>query len=69
MRISKFGNGRADLRLEMAKTLIIAKAPDVPIKLLRLDLNSLDATKSAAEEVLSWNIPVDVLINNAGLVG
>ncbi|GAA5906277.1 hypothetical protein JCM5296_000302 [Sporobolomyces johnsonii] len=44
------------------------EAPSVEIKPLLLDLSSLEATRKAAEEVLSWNIAIDVLINNAGVM-
>ncbi|GAA5869514.1 hypothetical protein JCM1840_004443 [Sporobolomyces johnsonii] len=44
------------------------EAPSVDTKPLILDLSSLEATRKAAEEVLSWNIAIDVLINNAGVM-
>ena len=42
--------------------------PGAKLKLLRLDLSNLKQVKEAAQEVLSWNTPIDVLINNAAVV-
>ena len=38
-------------------------------RFLELDLASLDSVRRAAQEFLSWDLPLDVLINNAGLAG
>jgi len=40
----------------------------VETKVLILDLASFEATKKAAQEVLSYDIAIDVLINNAGVM-
>jgi len=56
--------------LEAAKTAIHNVAPDCPIRLLVLDLSSLEKVREAALEVVAWNdVPmIDVLINNAGIM-
>lgn len=49
----------------------IAKAhPDVPTKVLQLDLTSFASVRKAAAEVNSWDdVPaIDVLMNNAGIM-
>ncbi|GAA5987451.1 hypothetical protein JCM5350_002769 [Sporobolomyces pararoseus] len=60
--------GRSIEKITKSQEEIKRVAPEVETKLLILDLASFKASKKAAEEVLSWNIPVDVLINNAGVM-
>lgn len=55
-------------RLQSAQARLLEEAPDAKIKLLVLDLGSLDATRNAADEVLGWDLPIDVVINNAAVV-
>ncbi|GAA5955788.1 hypothetical protein JCM3765_001852 [Sporobolomyces pararoseus] len=58
--------GRSVEKIKKTEEEIKKVAPEVETKVLVLDLASFKASKKAAEEVLSWNIPIDVLINNAG---
>eukprot|EP01060_Flectonema_neradi_P030703 TRINITY_DN450_c0_g2_i3.p1 TRINITY_DN450_c0_g2~~TRINITY_DN450_c0_g2_i3.p1 ORF type:complete len:294 (+),score=60.86 TRINITY_DN450_c0_g2_i3:50-931(+) len=41
--------------------------PTAQLTFLKLDLNSLKAVRESAEEFKKMNLPLDVLINNAGL--
>jgi NAD(P)-dependent dehydrogenase (short-subunit alcohol dehydrogenase family) len=44
-------------------------APDAKLKLVELDLGSLDSVQRAAEEILAAHPTIDVLVNNAGVMG
>lgn len=52
---------------DMAKA-ITAEAPNVQTRVLDLDLGSLDNVRKAAAEVNSYDEPIDVLVNSAGLM-
>ncbi|OJJ66793.1 hypothetical protein ASPBRDRAFT_366431 [Aspergillus brasiliensis CBS 101740] len=43
-------------------------APEVPTRLLELDLRSQAQVRSAAKEVLTYEENIDVLVNNAGVM-
>ena len=43
--------------------------PDARLTLVELDLGSLDSVKTAAEEVLASHEKIDLLVNNAGVMG
>jgi NAD(P)-dependent dehydrogenase (short-subunit alcohol dehydrogenase family) len=58
---------RSVATLEVAKTAIHDVAPKCPIRLLTLDLSSLQKVREAAFEIESWK-EIDVLINNAGVM-
>lgn len=60
--------GRSQTKLEESQASILKEVPDARIKLLRLDLSELSHTRQAAKELLSWNMPIDVLIHNAGVM-
>ncbi|GAA5902998.1 uncharacterized protein JCM6883_002659 [Sporobolomyces salmoneus] len=60
--------GRSAEKIKQTQEEIKKIAPEVETKVLILDLASFKAAKKAGEEVLSWNIPIDVLINNAGVM-
>ena len=45
-----------------------AAHPDVAIRALEIDLSSQAEIRKAAAEVLSWSEPIDVLVNNAGVM-
>jgi NAD(P)-dependent dehydrogenase (short-subunit alcohol dehydrogenase family) len=55
--------------LEQCQAGLKEKYPDVPTKILRLDLSDLSQVRQASAEVVSWDdAPViDVLCNNAGI--
>lgn len=44
-------------------------APDARLSLVELDLASLDSVQAAAEQVLARNETIDLLVNNAGVMG
>ncbi|KAI0720186.1 hypothetical protein C8T65DRAFT_633744 [Cerioporus squamosus] len=52
---------------EVAKELEAAH-PGVATRTLEIDLSSQAAVRKAAAEVLSWPGPIDVLVNNAGVM-
>ncbi|MFO0613996.1 MAG: SDR family oxidoreductase [Polyangiaceae bacterium] len=43
--------------------------PDADVKFVALDLGDLAAVRTAADEILAMDHPIDVLMNNAGLAG
>src|ERR1700722_12368744 len=55
-------------RGEAAKRLIQVEAPAARLELLLLDLGSLESVREAAEQELRRGLPLDVLINNAGVM-
>lgn len=59
---------RSPSKLSEADAIIKAAAPNVKTRLLQLDLSSFRTVRAAAEEVNSWAEPIDVLINNAGVM-
>lgn len=63
--------GRNSSTLSIAQSEVTSVAPNVPVKLLALDLSSISKVRSAAAEFNSWtSIPkLDILINNAGIMG
>lgn len=48
---------------------IRATVPDAKLTLVELDLGSLDSVQKAAEEILAAHQTIDVLVNNAGVMG
>ncbi len=56
-------------RAAEAMESIRASAPGAPLTLVDLDLGSLESVRSAAEEILGAHETVDVLVNNAGVMG
>jgi NAD(P)-dependent dehydrogenase (short-subunit alcohol dehydrogenase family) len=48
---------------------IHTSAPEATLTVVKLDLGSLDSVKSAAEEILAANDSLDLLVNNAGVMG
>lgn len=60
---------RSSPALNSAAEEIRATAPNVPVKLLTLDLSSISKVRAAAAELNSWaDVPkIDILINNAGM--
>lgn len=55
-------------RVRQTQEAISKLAPGVETKPLILDLASLKKVRQAGEEVESWGIAIDVLINNAGVM-
>jgi NAD(P)-dependent dehydrogenase (short-subunit alcohol dehydrogenase family) len=60
---------RNTTHLASAESEIAAIAPNLPTKLLTLDLSSISKVRAAAAELNSWDdVPkIDILINNAGM--
>jgi NAD(P)-dependent dehydrogenase (short-subunit alcohol dehydrogenase family) len=56
-------------KAEDAAARISALAPEAALEVVRLDLASLDSVRAAAHEVKSGHASLDLLINNAGLLG
>jgi NAD(P)-dependent dehydrogenase (short-subunit alcohol dehydrogenase family) len=56
-------------RAAEAMERIQAAIPSASLRVIKLDLGSLDSVKSAAEEVLASHETIDLLVNNAGVMG
>lgn len=61
---------RSAASLATAKKEIAAVTPNVPVKLLTLDLSNFRAVRTAAAEVNGWSDVngIDILVNNAGVM-
>jgi NAD(P)-dependent dehydrogenase (short-subunit alcohol dehydrogenase family) len=55
-------------RGEAAKALIQVEAPAAQLEMLPLDLGSLASVREAAAQELQRGLPLDVLVNNAGVM-
>lgn len=62
--------GRNEAKLEQCVKDIKSESPETNIRLLKVDLSSLQSARDAATQVNNWDdIPViDVLVNNAGIM-
>ena len=60
---------RNQQRAAEAMESIGASAPGASLALVELDLGSLESVRRAAEEILGANETIDVLVNNAGVMG
>jgi NAD(P)-dependent dehydrogenase (short-subunit alcohol dehydrogenase family) len=56
-------------RAAEAMERIQAAVPAANLAIVKLDLGSLDSVKAAAEEVLASHQAIDLLVNNAGVMG
>ncbi len=56
---------RAAEAVEQIRTTV----PDANLTIVKLDLGSLDSVKAAAEEILASHETIDLLVNNAGVMG
>ena len=61
---------RSTKKAQTVADAIAEKSPEVKVRLLELDLGSLQAVREAAKTVNSWgDVPqIDVLVNNAGIM-
>jgi len=59
---------RNESKAEKAKAEILNEVPKAQLKILPLDLSSLDAVRSFAEKFKSEYDRLDILVNNAGLM-
>jgi len=55
-------------RAEAALTRLSAAVPEATVSVVRLDLASLAAIRTAADQILATHDRIDLLINNAGLM-
>jgi len=60
---------RNQARAEEAMARIRDGVPEARLSLVQLDLASLDSVRAAAEQVLAAHDQVDLLVNNAGVMG
>ncbi|KAK9249985.1 short-chain dehydrogenase/reductase SDR [Lipomyces tetrasporus] len=62
--------GRSTAKIKQTADKIVAAFPQVPVRLLQLDLASLTSVREAAAAVNSWDdvAYIDVLVNNAGIM-
>ncbi|SPO04403.1 probable short-chain dehydrogenase [Cephalotrichum gorgonifer] len=62
--------GRNTTKTQATADAIVKAYPEVRVRTLQLDLESLDAVRGAAEEVISWeDVPsIDAVVNNAGIM-
>ncbi|ORY31411.1 short-chain dehydrogenase [Naematelia encephala] len=60
--------GRSLSKLEEAQRNILGNTRDAKIRLLQVDLSDMTSVRKAAAEVNGWNMPIDVLINNAAVM-
>ncbi|KAJ7247442.1 NAD-P-binding protein [Mycena haematopus] len=61
--------GRSLSKIQATAEAIKKEIPDADLKELVLDLSSHKAVRQAAEEVLKYSGPIDVVITNAGVMG
>jgi NAD(P)-dependent dehydrogenase (short-subunit alcohol dehydrogenase family) len=60
---------RNQQRANEARERIQATVPDAKLTIVELDLGSLDSVKAAAEEIFAAHQTIDLLVNNAGVMG
>jgi NAD(P)-dependent dehydrogenase (short-subunit alcohol dehydrogenase family) len=60
---------RNQKRAAEAEERISEAAPDAQLTIVELDLGSLGSIRSAAEEILAAHDSIDLLVNNAGVMG
>ena len=53
---------------EDARTRLLERHPTATLRLLDLDLSSLDSVRAAAHSLLEEDRPLDLLVNNAGIM-
>jgi NAD(P)-dependent dehydrogenase (short-subunit alcohol dehydrogenase family) len=56
-------------RATEAMAQIRKSVPDADLTIVKLDLGSLDSVEAAAEEILASRKAIDLLVNNAGVMG
>lgn len=59
---------RDRVKADAARTRILSQVPAAHVEVLALDLASLDSVRAAAGQFLSTGQPLDLLINNAGVM-
>lgn len=61
--------GRNITKLEAARDVILKDSPTVSIRLLQVDLSSMASVRAAAEQVNKYEENIDIVINNAAVMG
>jgi NAD(P)-dependent dehydrogenase (short-subunit alcohol dehydrogenase family) len=56
-------------KAEAAVADILGGAPDAALEIVELDLASLESVRAAAERILAGHERVEILVNNAGVMG
>ncbi|MFI9380589.1 SDR family NAD(P)-dependent oxidoreductase [Kutzneria sp. NPDC052558] len=67
--VSVILTGRNEARLDQLALSIRTETPGAAVETLALDLSDLASVRRAAETVLSTGRPLDLLVNNAAIVG
>lgn len=60
---------RTKAKYDTARAAVIAAAPNANVEFLEMDLSSFASIKLAAESFLADNDRLDILMNNAGIMG
>ncbi|EIW68927.1 hypothetical protein TREMEDRAFT_62644 [Tremella mesenterica DSM 1558] len=60
--------GRNATRLHEAEEALHKINSELEIKIVQCDMSVMSETKKAAEEILSWNVNIDILVANAGVM-
>jgi NAD(P)-dependent dehydrogenase (short-subunit alcohol dehydrogenase family) len=60
--------GRSIANTQQTASELSSKAPNVQTRILEIDLASQVSVRKAAAEVLAYDEPIDVLVNNAGIM-
>ncbi|KAM0789211.1 hypothetical protein ACM66B_000056 [Microbotryomycetes sp. NB124-2] len=60
--------GRSQAKLDECVAQVKQVNDSVTLRTLVLDLGSFKAVRESAQEFLSWNVKLDVLVNNAGIM-
>ena len=55
-------------RLEEARDKLQSEAPGVELRVLQLDTSDMTSVRRAADELNGYEEPIDIVINNAGVV-
>lgn len=61
-------SARSIARAQPVADQITSSHPSVTVKVLAMDLASLASVRAAVKELKSWNVVIDVLINNAAVM-
>lgn len=61
--------GRTPAKIDAAQADVASHAPGAQVDTLRLDLSDLDSVRAAAQEAIERFSAIDVLVNNAGVMG
>ena len=60
---------RSRERTQPVLDALVARSPKTDVQFVSLDLGDLASVRRAADEILAKDLPIDVLVNNAGIAG